>query len=323
MINGVNANTKLMPSIPRVSNALTFTRRFRIDLPPGALFYPQCGRDSGEVLLQFMDSVAEFHFVNRDELPELPALRCRGDHETRFASRDIRQYVFPAEIVSSARTLSRSHQSFLYQARVFDDGSYVGEKRPSYTSTDEIWTVTSNYENRVRVYSHRFDEMESLKALDSISVFYCPGRASERVGHFDTGASHGMTGEASTNRPDQPRLRLVKPEDEYIALLANPIGLDRRGILEDRRSLWFEPQNSIKVLEKLNDGGIIIAGACLEARCDLLWRRLGRQAARWRDGSDRHRRPENFTYANRRFRCLGECGYRSGPVFAWQVFRLP
>ncbi|MGE5390624.1 MAG: hypothetical protein ACM3PE_06120 [Deltaproteobacteria bacterium] len=319
----MNANTSLMPSFPRVSSALTFARRFKVDLPPGTLFYPQCGKDSGEVLLQFMDSVSEFHFVNRDSLPELPALHCRGEHESRFGSNTERHYLFPSEIVSSVRALSRSHPAFLHQARIYDRGSYEGERRPSYVSTDEIWTVASNDENRVRVYSHRFDELESLKALESISVFYCLGPAKERVSNLDIGASYGMTGETAADRQAQPRLRLVRPEDEYIALLTTPIGLNYKDTMEDRRSMWFEPQNSIKVLEKLNDGGIIIAGACLEARCDLLWRRLGRQAVRWRNGSDRYRRPENFTYANRRFRCLGECGYRTGPVFAWQVFRLP
>jgi len=316
--NGMNANN-LIPSFPRISNALTFARRFRVDLPPGALFYPHCGRDSGEVLLRFMDSVSEFHFVNRDNLPVLPALRCRGEHQSRFSNTGV-DYIFPSELVSSARTLPRSHPSFLHQARVYDRGSYQGERWPSYLSTNEIWTVTSNHDNRVRVYSHRFDEMESLKALDSLAVFFCPGPAMERANNPKSELLSTVNVE---NADWSPRLRLVKPEDEYIALLTNPIDLNPRENLEDRRSMWFEPCNSIKVLEKLNDGGIIVAGACLEARCDLLWRRLGRQAARWRDGSDRHRRPENFTYANRRFRCLGECGYRNGPVFAWQVFRLP
>lgn len=311
----MNAKPTVIPSFPRVSNALTFARRFRVDLPQGALFYPQCGKDSAEILLQFMDSISEFHFVNRDILPVLPALLCRGK-ESRFGSNAENHYVFPTELVTSARTLSRNHPSFVHQARVYDRGSYSGESHPSYLSTGEIWTVASNYENRVRVYSHRFDEMESLKALESISVFYCPGPAPARAHNLNSEDGYTM-------KSGQPCLRLVRPEDEYIALLTTPIDLNHRDIMEDRRSLWFEPQNSIKVLDKLNDGGIIIAGACLEARCDLLWRRLGRQAARWRNGSDRHRRPENFTYANRRFRCLGECGYRNGPVFAWQVFRLP
>jgi len=320
VINGVNANTRLMPTIPRVSNALTFARRFKLDLPPGALFYPQCGNDSGEVLLQFMDSVSEFHFVNRDELPVLPALQCRGERETiRFGSDSRRQCLFPSEIVTSARALSSGHPSFIHQARVYNGGSYAGQSRISYASTDEIWTVTSNYQSRVRVYSHRFDEIESLKALGSISVFYCPGPVSERIDYFDYWYNHSAP-EADQTRPALRSLRLVKNEEEYPTL--PPIMFDQAGSRKDRRSLWFTPQHSVKVLDKLVDGGIIIAGACLEARCDLLWRRLGRQAARWRDGSDRNRRPENFTYANRRFRCLGECAYRSGPVFAWQVYHL-
>lgn len=264
-----------------------------------------------------MDSVSEFHFVDRDELPVLPSLHCRGDREAaRLGSDTSHHYTFPTEIVSSARRLSASHPAFVQQARIYDSGSYTGEKHVNYASADEIWTVTSNYTSRVRIYSHRFDEIESLKALDAISVFYCPGLAPQRTEHyFFGGKSQGEQAEAGACS-----LRLVKKEEEYIA--PGIFSYEYTG-REDRRSQWFTPQNSVKVLDKLNDGGIIIAGACLPARCDLLWRRLARTATRLGSISERNRRPENFTYANRRFRCLGECGYRNGPVFAWQVYRLP
>lgn len=320
----MNANTKVISAFPRVSNALTFARRFKIDIPPGALFYPQCGHDSGEVLLHFMDSVSEFHFVNRDELPVLPVLHCRGDHEImRSGSGAIRQCVFPSEIVTAARSLSRSHPSFLHQAHIYHGGAYDGQDRVSYASKEEIWTVAGNLQSRVRIYSHRFDELESLKALDSISVFYCPGLAPERVDNNNNWSNPSIPGSTDQPRPVLHSMKLVRSEEEYTSPVAGLINdHDQAGTKEERRSLWFTPKNSVKVLDKLTNGGIIIVGACVEARCDLLWRRLGRQTTRLRDGSDRNRRPENFTYANRRFRCLGECAYRFGPVFAWQVYRL-
>lgn len=319
----MNANTKVLSAFPRVSNALTFARRFKVDLPPGALFYPQCGNDSGEVLLQFMDSVSEFHFVNRDEIPVLPALSCRGDREIiRPGAGTVSQYVFPSEIVTSARTLPRSHHSFWYQAHIYQGGAYNEQAHISYASTNEIWTVASNLQNRVRVHGHRFDELESLKALDSISVFFCPGPAPERIDNNHSLSSQGTPGPGDP-QPVLRSLKVVVNEEGYTPPLSNPINdYNPAGNREERRSLWFTPKNSVKVLDKLTNGGIIIAGACPEARCDLLWRRLGRQTSRLRDGSDRNRRPENFTYANRRFRCLGECGHRFGPVFAWQVYRL-
>lgn len=320
---GVNANTKVLSAFPRVSNALTFARRFKVDLPPGVLFYPQCGNDSGEVLLQFMDSVSEFHFINRDEIPVLPVLDCRRDREVRSGSGAVSQYVFPSEIVTSARTLPRSHHSFWYQAHVYQGGAYDGQEHTSYASTNEIWTVASNLQNRVRVHSHRFDELESLKAVDSISVFFCPGPAPERIDNSHSLSNQDAPGSSELSPPVLRSLKAVRREEEYTPPASIAINdYNPAGAREERRSLWFTPKYSVKVLDKLTNGGIIIAGACPEARCDLLWRRLGRQTTRLRDGSDRNRRPENFTYANRRFRCLGECGHRFGPVFAWQVFRL-
>lgn len=314
---GVNASNRVLSAIPRARNALTFARRFKVNLPPGALFYPQCGNDSGEVLLQFMDSISEFHFVNRDRVPVLPALGCRGDQDIlRLGSN---RYIFPTEIVTAARALPRSHPSFLRQAAIYEGRSQYEKDRVNYTSDNEIWTVASNTQNRVRIYSHRFDEIESMKALSNISVFYCPGPNNDKADRYN----HAATGETEQAGAVHGLKLVVRPEKEYLAPAAclsnSGEQADKR---ENRRSLWFTPPISAEILQKLNNGGIIIVGACLESRCDLLWRRLRRKNSYLRDGSDRNRRPENFTYANRRFRCLGECGYRSGPLFAWQVFHM-
>jgi len=91
---------------------------------------------------------------------------------------------------------------------------------------------------------------------------------------------------------------------------------------KEKRGIWFGPDVAPKLLDKLADGGLIIISPCAGARCDLLWRRLGKRGVRGFEFPEKNRRPENFTYYNRRFRCLGECGYRLGPVFAWQVQRL-
>jgi len=254
--------------LARVVNVLAFSRRFKVSIPAGALFYPQCGLNTTEPLLQFMQSVEEFHFVDSTEVPQLPILNCNYNKQLHGLNEDtLRRGYIPVDIVSAARPAYKYNQFKACAERA----ALSRDTSKCYDGLQEIWTVTGNPPRRVRVFCHRMDELAALDAIDNISVFYSPG--------FSTGD-------------------------------------------KERRAIWFGPDVAQRILNKLVDGGLIITSPCAGARCDLLWRRLAKRSLRGVEFPERNRRPENFTYYNRRFRCLGECGYRLGPIFAWQVQRL-
>ncbi len=254
--------------LARVVNAITFSRRFKVTIPAGALFYPQCGFDTTEPLLQFMQSVDEFHFVDNNQLPVLPVLNCNHNKQLhKWNGNVLQRDSIPADIVSAGRTSYRYNPFEICAERA----AVSRNIRTYYDGLQEIWTVAGTPPRRIRVSCHRMDELTALDAINNISVFYSPG--------FSIGD-------------------------------------------KERRGIWFGPNVAHRLLDKLADGGLIITSPCAGARCDLLWRRLAKRGARGFEFPDRNRRPENFTYHNRRFRCLGECGYRLGPVFAWQVQRL-
>lgn len=83
---------------------------------------------------------------------------------------------------------------------------------------------------------------------------------------------------------------------------------------------WFQDSILELILKKLVDGGLIVTdGSSLDPRFfeDAPWKPLwkNRNARK----SDNPKNPEDFYYNDRKFTCIGQCGYKYGPVYIWKV----
>lgn len=50
--------------------------RYVSGAPCGSLFYPGCGDDTFEPIMQFIDTITEFHFVGISRIARLLKLEC-------------------------------------------------------------------------------------------------------------------------------------------------------------------------------------------------------------------------------------------------------
>lgn len=86
---------------------------------------------------------------------------------------------------------------------------------------------------------------------------------------------------------------------------------------------WFQKSIFEYILDKLLDNGLIVTdGSGLDYLISdsAEWRSL------WANSNktirDTYKEPDDFVYNNRRFKCLGQCGFGYGPVYVWQVTKL-
>lgn len=86
---------------------------------------------------------------------------------------------------------------------------------------------------------------------------------------------------------------------------------------------WLGPKIFNLVLDKLVDGGIIITDGSnpdpnfLDVDWKVLWQNLHKSSK-----ADSIIKPEDFSYYDRNFICLGQCGKKYGPVYAWKVNKM-
>ena len=74
------------------------------------------------------------------------------------------------------------------------------------------------------------------------------------------------------------------------------------------------------ILDKLLDGGLIVTDG---SSWDPKIYRTAEWKGLWQNRLDREiSKPIDFEYYNRRFKCLGECGRKYGPIYVWQVNRV-
>jgi hypothetical protein len=85
---------------------------------------------------------------------------------------------------------------------------------------------------------------------------------------------------------------------------------------------WFQEPTFSYLLEKLEDGGLIVTDGSSRDHGDntSVWKEFWGGTTR----NINNRRevtsiPDDFDYKNRQFKCLGQAGWRYGPVFVWQV----
>lgn len=88
------------------------------------------------------------------------------------------------------------------------------------------------------------------------------------------------------------------------------------------RQRWFQEPTFSYLLDKLVDGGLIVTDGSSRDRGDntSVWKEFWGGTTR----NINNRRevtsiPDDFDYKNRQFKCLGQAGWRYGPVFVWQV----
>lgn len=86
--------------------------------------------------------------------------------------------------------------------------------------------------------------------------------------------------------------------------------------------MWFQEKLFELILGKLVDGGLIVtdgSGKPDRTDCDnFLWSPL------WRDyprSTGEKELPKDFVCFERQFKCIGSCGRKYGPIYAWQVSR--
>jgi len=86
---------------------------------------------------------------------------------------------------------------------------------------------------------------------------------------------------------------------------------------------WFQPKIFDLIINKLVDGGLIVtdgSGLDYETSDYVPWRPLWeRKGESW---NAILKKPIDFKYKNRKFTCIGECGYRYGTVYLWKVEQL-
>lgn len=86
---------------------------------------------------------------------------------------------------------------------------------------------------------------------------------------------------------------------------------------------WFQPKIFDLIINKIIDGGFIVtdgSGVDYETVDNVPWKPLWK-----RDGESWDailNQPIDFTYENRKFTCIGECGYRYGKVYLWKIEKL-
>lgn len=86
---------------------------------------------------------------------------------------------------------------------------------------------------------------------------------------------------------------------------------------------WFQRGLFDFILDKLLDNGLIVtdgSGKDYLTQDYVPWKSL------WaNDGANEKQKvdnPEDFTYYNRNFKCIGQCGHKYGPVYIWQVTKM-
>ena len=86
------------------------------------------------------------------------------------------------------------------------------------------------------------------------------------------------------------------------------------------RQRWFQESILKLILDKLLDGGLIVTDG---SSWDPKIYRTAEWKGLWQNRLDREiSKPIDFEYYNRRFKCLGECGRKYGPIYVWQVNRV-
>ena len=90
------------------------------------------------------------------------------------------------------------------------------------------------------------------------------------------------------------------------------------------RQRWFQQPTFSYLLEKLEDGGLIVTDGASRDRSDntSVWKEFWGGTTRYiNDRREVTSIPDDFEYKNLQFRCLGQAGWRYGPVFVWQVHK--
>jgi len=83
---------------------------------------------------------------------------------------------------------------------------------------------------------------------------------------------------------------------------------------------WFQPEIFDLILDKLVNGGILVTdGSSNDPKTYLTvpWRPLWQNKDYRRN--DNPKRPDDFYYKGRFFKCIEKCGHRYGPVYIWKV----
>lgn len=83
---------------------------------------------------------------------------------------------------------------------------------------------------------------------------------------------------------------------------------------------WFQPEIFDLILDKMVDGGLLVTdGSSYDPKTYLSvqWRLLWVNKDYHRN--DNPKRPDDFYYKGRLFKCIEKCGHRYGPVYIWKV----
>lgn len=82
---------------------------------------------------------------------------------------------------------------------------------------------------------------------------------------------------------------------------------------------WFQPKIFNLILDKLVDAGYIVTdgSSIYDKEINYEWKSTYKKDPDSWDESQQ--KPKNFTYSNRRFICIGECGGRYGTLYLWKV----
>lgn len=232
-------------------NNRRITRKFDVQIPPGALFYPCCGNDSLEPLLLFLQTpINEFHFADIEFIPPIP-----GIISGRTPSAMLLFCANEAPVKDIYRVENESLGTIIIPHKEQQHELDIGLQQ-----------------GKTRIFCHQLDGSLTLryKIQTDLAVFYYRG---DSMGEGGSG------------------------------------------------QWWLGHELFNEVLSHLVDGGLILTDGSNHHpyQADLPWSFLWQAEDLLSNGTESEEL--DFTYAERSFRYLGQCG-RRGPVFAWQVNRI-
>lgn len=154
---------------------------YNISLPNGILFYPCCGDDTYEPIMQFIDTATEFHFVDIKRVPRFPILECNNKAPAGTArnnNRNGRSLVIPSSLIE--RLVDRQRKDTVVDETNITRLKQMGIKSSGYRgqvtiSKKEIWESSISTNGKIMIYGHKQDGLIKFLDFYEIGIFYLRG----------------------------------------------------------------------------------------------------------------------------------------------------
>ena len=162
-------------------NIKSFKSIYNIKLPNGILFYPCCGDDTYEPIMQFRDTATEFHFVDINRVPRFPKLECDNRYRRvtgRNNNKNEQKEVIPSSLIE--RLIERQRKETSVDKSNIERLKQMGIQSTGFRgqvtiSKKEIWESTISTKSEIMIYGHKQDGLIKFLEFDEIGVFYLRG----------------------------------------------------------------------------------------------------------------------------------------------------